>query len=80
MKDASAFARKRKTRDKANLRWVKNRHLVLPFVGGAVLIGGLWGGTVAMSFGPQLTVHGVIVGAVGAFGLLGPAIINGLTK
>ena len=62
MKKEQAFAHKRKVRDKANLRWIKNRHLVMPGFMLLLLFGGLIGGTIANSFSPATIPTGVIIG------------------
>lgn len=80
MKKTEAFARKRKTRDKANLRWVKNRHLVIPALGGVALLGGFAGATVAMSINSGLIAHGFIAGAVLAYGVAGWRVVKDLCE
>lgn len=70
MKDASAFARKRKIRDKRNLRFLKNRHALAL----AVIAGGLLGGTVAMSASLAAVPYAVLVGATTAFFVASAAI------
>jgi hypothetical protein len=71
---------KRKARDKANHRLVKNKHLIVPGLLGAALIGALCGGTIAMSFGPEMIVYGAMIGAGLAIGFGGPSIIRALTE
>lgn len=70
MKDDTAFDRKRRARDKANLRWLKNRHGLAV----AIVMGGLLGATVAMSADLRATPYGLIAGALLAFVLASRAI------
>lgn len=63
MKDATAFDRKRKLRDKRNLRFLKNRHALAL----AVALGGLLGGTATLHAPAAVTAWAVILGAVVAF-------------
>lgn len=67
---AEGFARKRKARDKANMRWMKNRHGFFL----AVAMGALVGGTVTATTAPLLMPYAVIAGAVTAGALAAQAI------
>jgi hypothetical protein len=74
------FARKRLARDKANRRWVKNRHLVIPAIVGVLLFGGLMGGTIAMSIAVELAIYGMCIGAGLALFIFGPSVIKELCE
>lgn len=78
MKKPEAFAHKRKVRDKANLRWIKNRHLVVPAFGALLLMGGLIGGNLAMRVNPDLTGTGVLAGMVLGFAVGAPLVVRSL--
>jgi hypothetical protein len=57
------FARKRKARDKANHRLIKNQHWIAPTVIGICLIGSVAGGTVALTFAPHQIGLGALMGS-----------------
>lgn len=80
MKKPDAFAHKRKVRDKANLRWVKNKHLVMPGFLLLMFFGGLLGATIANSFNPQAIPIGAVAGMLFGVALGGSYIIRDLTK
>ena len=79
MKKADAFARKRKTRDKANLRWVKSRHLVVPGFLLFAFAGAVMAGTLGEAMGVNIagaSIFGIFV----AMALGGPYLIKRLTE
>lgn len=76
----AGFARKRKARDKANLRLLKNKAMIVPGILGAALVGALAGGTIALSIGPGLAVYGLALGGGIAAAIGGPVVIRGLSR
>lgn len=78
MKKSAAFARKRKTRDKANRRWVKSRHLVVPGFLLFIFAGGVIAGTIGEAAGVDIAAAAVI-GIVAAVAVGGPYIVKRLT-
>lgn len=80
MKKPDAFEHKRKVRDKANLRWIKNRHLVMPGFLLLMFFGGMLGATIANSFDPQAIPDGAIIGMLCGVALGGSYIVRDLTK
>ena len=71
MKKSAAFARKRKTRDKANLRWVKSRHLVVP----GFLLFAFAGAVIAGTLGEAMRVS---IAAAAIFGIFVALVFGGL--
>ena len=80
MKKPDAFARKRKVRDKANLRWIKNRHLVLPGFLLLMFFGGTLGATIANSYDAAAVPLGFIAGMLCGVALGGSFIIRDICK
>lgn len=80
MKKEYAFEHKRKVRDKAHLRWIKNRYLVVPSFIAAAFIGGVIGGTIARDVYPDAVSLGAIVGMFLGVAVGGPYIVRNLTK
>lgn len=65
MKKPEQFERKRRMRDKAHHRFLKNRHLILPGVMSCLFAGAALGGLVGKFGGTNDTVAlGLLVGAV----------------
>lgn len=56
------FARKRKARDKAAHRFIKQQHFIIPGFVGVCFIGMVWGATIAMSFDAGWIVGGALLG------------------
>jgi hypothetical protein len=74
------FARKRKLRDKANLRFLKQKHFILPGIWGAMFIGFLMGGSIALTISPALIPLGALLGTWAAALALGIYILQDLQK
>lgn len=74
------FARKRRTRDKANRRFLKNRHMIIPGLAGLAALGGMAGATVALSIGPALSPYGFIIGAAVAYAAGGWHVVRDLSE
>lgn len=62
-KDAGWDA-KRRARDKAHKRFIKNKHFILPGMFGLILIGSLIGGTVTLTYGGRAMIDGALIGAL----------------
>ena len=80
MKKPDAFAHKRKVRDKANLRLLKNRYLITPTFVLMAFGGGIAGGTIAGSFADDAISLGFFAGMILAILIGGSYIISGLSK
>ena len=80
MKKEYAFEHKRKVRDKAHLRWIKNRYLVVPSFVAVVFVGGVLGGTIARDVYPEAIPAAVIIGMFLGVALGGSYIVRNLTK
>jgi len=80
MKKPDAFDRKRKVRDKANLRWVKSRHLVTPSFVALGFAGGTLAATLASDLGPEATAAAAIAGMFAAIVVGGPYVVRTLCK
>jgi hypothetical protein len=79
VKKPDAFARKRKTRDKANLRWVKSRHLVIPAMWLFVFVGTVIGATIGEAAGVDI-LAAAILSAFITLAVGGPYIVKSLTQ
>lgn len=74
------FIRKRKARDKANLRFLKNRHWILPGLSGSMFCGMLFGASVALSFGAEYILFGALMGTWAGFTALASYVMKDLSK
>lgn len=68
MKHEEAFDRKRRARDKANKKFLKQRHRLHAMVMAATLLGAIIGGNIGLSVGPVVAAFGFIIG--GTIGLV----------
>jgi hypothetical protein len=80
MKDETAFDYKRKQRDKANKKLIKNRHEIVPYLAGLMIVGGLAGATVGLSLSPVVTPYGALVGVFCAVIFGGNRIVEGMRE
>ena len=80
MKKPDAFEHKRKLRDKANLRWVKSRHMVTPAFMALAFTGGTLGATLASGLVPDAISAAGIAGMFLAIAIGGPHVVRNLTR
>ena len=78
MKKPEAFERKRLTRDKANHRWVKSRHYVVPAFVALYVTGAVIGSTAAQTISPDAAIGGGLLGSALAVMLGGHYIVRRL--
>jgi hypothetical protein len=74
------FSRKRKARDKANLRFIKQKHWILPGILGSLFLGMIFGGTVGLTISPHLILPGAVAGMWIAGVVLGNYVMRDLLK